>query len=133
MYKYISLLFIIFLLFCCLNFGYSQVNINESPNIQNLMESYKAAKQSEGKVKAWRIQIITTDDRRKMEKARSKFRSLYPDIKSTWVHESPYYKVKVGAYKTKMELQGLLSELKRSFRGVIPIVEKIKKEDLIMY
>lgn len=111
---------------------HSQVTIKETSSIVQLMRSYKTAKQSETTIKAWRIQIITTDDRRKMEQARYKFRSLYPDIKSSWVHESPYYKVKVGAYKTKIELQGFLMELKGHFRGVIPIVEQIKKEDLIM-
>ena len=110
----------------------SQVILNESSSIQSLMDSYKSVKQETDLVKGWRIQIITTDDRRKMEKARNKFSYLYPGMKSTWVHESPYYKVKVGAYKTKMELQGLLSKLKREFRGVIPIVDKINKKDLLM-
>jgi len=112
--------------------GYSQVIINESPSVERLMESYKSFKQSESKIRGWRIQIITTDDRRQMEKARNKFSGLYPHIRSTWVHESPYYKVKVGAYKNKMDLQGLLYELKKDFRGVIPIVEKIHKKDLLM-
>ena len=109
----------------------AQVSINESSSITSLMNSYQSVNESETMVKGWRIQIITTSDRREMETARTKFRRLFPEIKSTWIHESPYYKVKVGAYRNKMELQSLLRQLKKEFRGVIPVVEKIRKKDLL--
>ncbi len=133
MFRYLinTLAFIIIILFTSFSSATGQVIIRESSNINSLINSYKNVKQSSDQVKGWRIQIITTDDRRKMETARSKFARLYPSISSTWVHESPYYKVKVGAYKNKMELQGLLLQLKQEFRGVIPIVEKIDKRDLL--
>ncbi len=109
----------------------AQVIINESSSVASLINSYQSVNEAETMVKGWRIQIITTSDRREMEAARTKFRRLFPEIKSTWIHENPYYKVKVGAYRNKIELQSLLRQLKNKFRGVIPVVEKIKKKDLL--
>ena len=109
------------------------VNVSTSPTITQMMDQFTAENKSETTIKGWRIQIITTNDRRKMETARSKFASLHPDVKVTWNHVAPYYRVKVGAYENKMQLMGFLLELKEYFPGVIPVMDNIKKSELIGY
>ena len=42
-----------------------------------------------------------------------------------------YYKVKVGAYKDKMDLEAFLRELKSDFPRAIPVRDKINKNELI--
>jgi len=96
-----------------------------------MMSIYKNHNQQESHIQAWRIQIITTDDRRKMENARAKFSGLYPLIKTSWKHVSPWYHLKAGAYKTKLELQGFLIQIKRDFPGAIPIMDKVAKTELL--
>ena len=66
-----------------------------------------------------------------METAVSKFKSMYPNVPLEWNHMPPYYRVKVGAYENKMQLMGFLLDLKKDFRGVIPVVEDINKSELI--
>lgn len=121
---------------CFLSFGlYGQgsVTINQSSSISQMMDSFIANNRAEETIKGWRIQIITTDDRRKMENARSKFRSMYPNVKESWTHVAPYYRVKIGAYENKLQLMGFLLELKEDFPGVIPIRDDIKKMELVGY
>ena len=105
--------------------------INENDRISEMMSIYKKANEQENFVQAWRIQIITTDDRRKMETARAKFNGLYPAIKTNWKHVSPWYHLKAGAYKNKLELQGFLIQVKRNFPGAIPIMDRVQKEELL--
>jgi len=107
------------------------VNVTTSPAIDRMMGQFTSSNRSEETIKGWRIQIITTDNRRKMEAARSKFRSLYPDVDVSWNHVAPYYRVKVGAYENKMQLMAFLLELKRDFSGVIPVMDDIKKTELV--
>ena len=127
----------IVLIICLLSsiqlFGQGDVNVNTSPTITKMMDEFTAENKSETTIKGWRIQIITTNDRRKMETARSKFVSMHPDIKVNWNHVAPYYRVKVGAYENKMQLMGFLLELKDDFPGVIPVMDDIKKSELVAY
>ena len=83
-------------------FGQGEVNVSTSPAITKMMDQFMTENKSETTIKGWRIQIITTNDRRKMETAKSKFRSMHPDVKVNWNHVAPYYRVKVGAYENKM-------------------------------
>ena len=109
------------------------VKIVEHDAVRNIMQKYHRQNHEDIYIQGWRIQIITTNNRRKMENARTKFRNIYPNINQNWEHKSPYYLVKVGAYQEKMDLQGFLLDLKKEFPGAIPIMDKIKKEELIVF
>ena len=129
--KFIVMLFS--LLLCFQISGQGTVNVNTSATITQMMDQFTSTNKEESKIKGWRVQIITTNDRRKMETARGKFSSLYPDIKVKWNHVAPYYRVKVGAYENKMQLMGFLLELKKDFPGVIPVMDNINKSELVGY
>ena len=129
--KYVVILFCF--CFCVQMNGQGEVNVNTSATITQMMDQFTSKNKAERTIKGWRIQIITTNDRRKMETARSKFASMHPDIEVKWNHVAPYYRVKVGAYENKMQLMGFLLELKESFPGVIPVMDNIKKSELIGY
>ncbi len=108
-----------------------QVSIIEEASVSRLMNAYVNQARSSEFVQGWKIQLITTNDRRKMEGARSKFASLYPSIGISWEHVPPYYQVQIGAYRTKLELQGFLLQLKQDFPNAIPVMDKIRKVDLL--
>jgi len=127
--KYIVMLFS--LLLGSQMYGQGEVNVNTSATITQMMDQFTSTNKSQNTIKGWRIQIITTNDRRKMETARSKFSSMYPDIDLKWNHVAPYYRVKVGAYENKMQLMGFLLELKNDFPGVIPVMDDISKSELV--
>jgi len=111
--------------------GQGEVDINYSKDIERMKDKFINDNRSQDVVKGWRIQIITTDDRRKMESAIGKFSSLYPGTELTWNHVPPYYRVKVGAYENKMQLMAILLDLKKDFPGVIPVVDNISKSELV--
>lgn len=95
------------------------------------MSEFQKRSMAEKEVDGWRIQIITTDDRRKMEAAKSKFETMYPEIFLKWEHIVPYYKIKIGAYKTKLDLQAFLQELREEFSSAFPIPDMVKKAELV--
>jgi siroheme synthase (precorrin-2 oxidase/ferrochelatase) len=112
--------------------SYTQINgIYETPEISKMMDHYIKLNKSIDEIDGWRIQIVTTTDRREMDQAISKFRRKYPEQLINWTHKSPYYHVKVGAYMTKRELQGFLITLKQDFPSAIAVREKIEKTDLL--
>lgn len=109
----------------------AQVQIQEEDTIKRFMEDYQASNDENPKQKAWKIQIIATNDRRKMEAAISKFKRYFPEHDTKWSHENPYYKVKVGAFETKEDLYSFLLTVKQHFSGAIPVVENIEKSELV--
>lgn len=111
----------------------AQVIVVEDDQVSQMLRSYQSNERAETSIKGYRIQIITTPDRRKMESTRAKFKGMYPKVRMEWEHVSPYYQVRVGAYETKMDLMEFMLELKREFRDAIPVVSDIEKNELIAY
>jgi len=111
---------------------HAQVSVVEESGISRMMSDFVRQNQQKKTIKGWRIQIITTNDRRKSEAAKAKFESMYPGMAANWIQEVPFYKVKVGAFETKEELQALLLELKHEFPSVIPVVDQISVDELAL-
>ena len=109
----------------------AQVTFNEESNVTNLMNKFRGFHQQQITQKAWRIQVVTTNDRRNMETAMAKLNQMYPELDPSWTHASPYYQVKVGAFEDKVDLQNLLITLKRDFPSAIPVMDDIEKVKLL--
>ena len=52
---------------------------------------------------------------------RAKFRIEFPEIKTYLVYRQPEWKIQVGTYKTKLEADRALLEIKREFSGAIVV------------
>lgn len=126
------LIILSFLFAVCVNTDLTgQVTFEEDPSINKIMTQWVTMNRSEEDIRGWRIQIITTSDRREMDKAMARFNDLYPDHSMEWKHVVPYYKVLVGAYEEKNKLMGFLLKLKEDFPSVIPVMADIPKDHFI--
>lgn len=132
MFRYTVVNLLLIISICSLS-AQGKVVIHESPTVKSMFQNYIERQRAQTTIKGWRIQIISTDDRREMEASRSRFSALYPGIPTAWKHVSPYYHVRIGAYRSKNELMSFLSELKREFPAAIAVMDDINKYDLINY
>jgi len=106
--------------------------VNEEPAITNLVNNFVKWNTEKDYVNGWRIQIINTDDRRKMERAMSRFRGRFPYVNNvSWEQVTPYYRVKVGGFNSKLKAQAFLDEVKKYFPSAITVWEKIKESEFI--
>lgn len=109
----------------------AQIIINEAPEITRLLENYRLENHKKTIVRAWRIQIMTTTDRREMEQGNLKFETLYPSLDYSWEHNPPYYQVRTGAFELREDLEPVLQKLKQDFPAAIPVQDEMKKSELI--
>jgi hypothetical protein len=130
--KYIICL-CLFISICQVISAQGKVVFNEPTNVKNIFDNFVAKNRAETTIKGWRIQIISTDDRRDMEATRSRFSTLYPSMPSAWKHVSPSYHVRVGAFRTKADLTQVLYKIKKDFPAAIAVQDDIQKYDLINY
>ncbi|MEZ4911016.1 MAG: hypothetical protein R2774_09145 [Saprospiraceae bacterium] len=122
---------IVIILFSTNLFSQQNIQLNASHSVEKLMEDFVEHGKSEETIKAWRIQIITTDDRRAMEQAMSTFSGLYPGVAMDWKHIAPYYQVRVGYYETKNKMMPFLLEVRKTFNSATPVFDQVNKTTIV--
>jgi hypothetical protein len=100
------------------------IEIDESPVIREMMNRFAEINQRKTTVEGWRIQILATTDRQRMERELQQFRILYPNTRVDWVHNSPYYKIRAGAFRTKQEALRIQYLLRKDYPGSFPAVDQ---------
>src|SRR5687768_7860623 len=73
----------------------------------------------------FRIQIVNSTDRNIAIDAKTKVYQLYPELKAYLLFQSPYYRIKVGNFKTRSEAQTYMKSLQKNFPGSIFILQDI--------
>lgn len=74
-----------------------------TPEVDRIMQGYTSTNRSTTTVRGWRLQILSTSDRERMEQTRSNFRMQFPYIPVSYVHNRPYYLLRVGAFTDQRE------------------------------
>ncbi len=128
------LLFLSF--FCAVLFqGFAQgkVAMNAPLAVTQLVDRYVEIQKTTPTVSGWRIQLVATTDRQEMESTLYRFQILYPYIKVDWEHEQPYYKVKAGAFQTKLDAHRILYLIKRDYPGAYPAIDTSSRPAEFLY
>jgi SPOR domain len=105
----------------------------EEPQITDLMDRWKAYNEGVEEVRGWRIQIMASVDRRQMESARRTFENRYPDYPVQFIHNEPYYHLKVGAFLTMQKAQAFMKKMQEDYPQAIPVTDNLKVEELLLY
>lgn len=79
----------------------------------------------------YRVQIFYGSDRREVFNEQSKFNSSFPELNTYITYKQPNYYLRVGDFRTRLEAQRLLNELKPIFPTLFIIREKINAPNLI--
>jgi hypothetical protein len=111
--------------------GLSQVIFNEAPEIKTMIEGQIAINSSPtNKFEVWRIQIVATTERRKLEAIRADFSRKYNWLKHSTDFSDPYYKLQVGAYTQRLHAEAVLFDLKRDYPGAYLVRDKVPLSEL---
>lgn len=76
-------------------------------------------------INGYRVQIFFGSNRQEAYDEQSKFKALYPEYNTYISYTQPNYRVKVGDFRTRMEAQRLLNELKPLFPTLFIFNEQI--------
>lgn len=109
----------------------SGISIKVDPSVEDLMELFQTENETVDKVPGWRVQILATTDRGRLEMVESQFKVNYPSISVDWVHTKPYYKLRAGAFQTKQEAERLKYTLSKQFEGVYLVKDEISESQLL--
>lgn len=112
---------------------HGDAQIAEEPQITALMDRWIAYNAENQEIRGWRIQIMASIDRRQMESARRVFENRYPEYPVIFIHNEPYFHLKVGAFTTKQRAQAFLKKMQHDYPQAIPVTDNLKVEELLLY
>lgn len=126
--KKINFFTIILTLFISL-IGFTQqkegvVIIETSVEIDEVIAKKKQFNKNLNEVKGYKIQLFYGNEKNSY-KIKDEFNALFPDISTKIIFSSPQWKVQVGNYRTRLEADRNLIEIKKEYSGAIVIASEI--------
>jgi len=98
------------------------VEINESVLLRKISGQKVKLNRIKKGIEGYRIEIYQGGDRKAATEILERFEEEHPNVPADLVFESPYVKVKVGAYRSKLDAHKLYSTLKEEEYEVVKIV-----------
>ncbi|MEO0339590.1 MAG: SPOR domain-containing protein [Bacteroidota bacterium] len=108
------------MMICCGAMQAQNITINEDFEVEQIVEKFVSINTSKSYVEGWRVQVVSTTDRQKLESVRSSLKVRYPYLSTSWVHNRPYYRLRAGAFGTRLEALRLQHLLRKYYPGCIP-------------
>tara|TARA_B100000214_G_scaffold321844_1_gene257552 strand:- start:1045 stop:1431 length:387 start_codon:yes stop_codon:yes gene_type:complete len=89
--------------------------------IDKLISKYESIIKNKKGTEGWRVQLGFNTKQQEIKNIKIKFMKLYPKIPSFFEYEAPYYKVRVGNCKTRMEAIKLKHSIIKDFPASYPV------------
>jgi hypothetical protein len=102
------------------------ITIKEDAKIASLLYQYKDYNRKKEFADGYRVQIMYTDIRDEAYKAKGKTYNEFPDLSSYVEYEPPYYKLRLGDFKTRLEATYYLQQVIPLYTGAFIVKDKIK-------
>jgi hypothetical protein len=138
MKKYILFLFSMFLLLSAnaqssdsLKIFSADSNIVQDKRVNELVLKHVLINEArKGKIKGYRVQIHFGQEKAKALDVKSKFMAQHKDVPSYLDYQQPYFKIRVGNFRTKLEAYKLLQEISGDFSGSFIVSDDIELPEI---
>lgn len=78
----------------------------------------------------YRVQVYYGADRREMYSEQARFKSEYPRLNTYITYKEPNYYLRVGDFRTRLDAQKFMNELRPSFPTLFIFKEKINAQNI---
>ncbi len=128
MKRFFVLLFIAFLFTNTYSQDEGNVQIIQDDRIDTLLQRHIELNEQDHQIEGWRINIFFEAgnySKRLAIEAKSEFVNKYADVPCYLIFQEPYYKVRIGDYRTKMEAEKFLNEIERDYPNAFVVQDDI--------
>ncbi len=105
-----------------------ELRVIQDPRVDSLMARYVRVNEANPLTEGWRIEIFfeagNLSKKQAME-AKAEFVQKHPDVPSYLIFQQPYYKVRVGDYRTKMEAERFLHAINPDYPQAFVVSDEI--------
>lgn len=105
----------------------SGVVVHKDPRIALLVKKHieyneLSTREARRYMQGYRIQVMSTKDTKLANEAKTKLYQEFPELTTYLKWQAPFFKVKVGNFKTRAEAEEYLEQVKRFFPSGVYIV-----------
>ena len=108
----------------------TKFEIKNEKGINYLVHKYENILRNTGGINGWRLQLKFKAKESEIVKIKLKFIELFPDIPVFLEYQEPYYRIRVGNCRTKLEALKIKDLIKKHFTDTYPVPEIISITDL---
>ena len=101
-------------------------SVKQDEKIASLVEKYIHYNAKKEFAEGYRLQIMYTDVRDEAYKSKGAMYKEFPDLASYVEYEQPYYKLRLGDFKTRLEATYYLQQVTPIYPGAFIVKDKIK-------
>jgi hypothetical protein len=122
---------LLILVACKISFAQAKqghIEIIQDERIGRLAEKHRALNERQSDIDGYRIQIFFdsgNNSKKKTNDAMQRFIEKYPDVKAYISFKEPYYRVRVGNFRTLIESEGFLKKIQSDYPNAFPVKEKV--------
>jgi len=119
------------LLFSIINYAQQKegiVKIESSTNIDKVISQKKTYNKNLKSINGFKIQVFYGNEKNSY-KVKDEFNTIFEDIPAKIVFSSPQWKVQVGNFKTRLEADKTLLEIKKEYPSAIIVPTEIDKDN----
>lgn len=106
----------------------SGISFVKDPRIDQLLESYQRAREMNNKLDGFRIQIFFDSgnlSKRNATETRERFIRKYPGVEAYIDFKEPYYRVRVGDFRNRLEADGFRRTILPDFPNAFIVNDRI--------
>lgn len=124
----------IFIFVVSISFGKAQysyhlndkVNIDANFDLAFVLEAHLDKNEHRDKDFGYRIQLINSTDRDEVYNKKTELYEKYSSTKAYIVYDQPYYKLRIGDFKTRLEAYKYMDEIIGEFQSAYVVRDEIK-------
>ncbi|MCC7332320.1 MAG: SPOR domain-containing protein [Flavobacteriales bacterium] len=103
------------------------IKVNKESGISEILETNR----SSFTVQGYRIQIFSDNKKQPARDEKAKFLSLFNGVKAHEIYQQPYFKIRVGDFRTKIEAHKFLKEVSIHFPNSFIVKDDLEIEQLL--
>ncbi len=80
---------------------------------------------SKPSIQGYRVQLYYGGNRAEALELKSKFASVFPDIETYLIYQQPYFRLRAGDFRTRIEAYKLFQKVEKEFPSVFIVNDEI--------
>lgn len=107
-----------------------KIEVVQDEKISQLAEQYKKMSLNNPEIDGYRVQIFFDSGSNSKSAAanmKTAFEAVFPETKSYLSYKEPYYRVRVGNFRTQIEAVGFQKKIAAEYPNSFPVKDKIEQ------
>ncbi|TVR41948.1 MAG: SPOR domain-containing protein [Bacteroidia bacterium] len=103
-------------------------NVHQDEKISMLLHAHRNAVSRQQGVPGYRVHLYMDSGNRarlNTQREQAAFEKKYPDVRAYIVYEEPYFKLRVGDFRTRLDARRFLEKIRRDYSAAYIVVDMI--------